>query len=172
MSRVIIAAILTAPIYALVLTPVERLKCTMQKSTTAEYKKGVFDCASKVVQKEGVSGLWRGYSVTVMTRVIGSPAYFVVYDLVKAKLGDQSKEVASWKLMASGAAAGTAFFTVNYPVDCVKSRVQSMNISVKRAIFGYSLKSLYRGFLPCIIRAPFANGVAFLGFEKTVNVLS
>jgi solute carrier family 25 (mitochondrial carnitine/acylcarnitine transporter), member 20/29 len=184
MHCVVAAAVMTAPFYCAVLTPVELLKCKMQNDVPGgRYSGGVFASARAVVAQSGVAGLFRGYWVTVSTRVVGSPAYFVTYDLMKRWLrvgerrdGGDDDDRLSWfgdssRMLASGGVAGTAFFAACFPLDTIKSRVQTSKMSVRDAIFSGGLRSLYRGMLPCLLRAPLANGVAFFGFERTIAAL-
>jgi solute carrier family 25 carnitine/acylcarnitine transporter 20/29 len=48
--------------------------------------RGPVDLIVKTLRKDGIRGLYRGYGATVLTRLIGSPFYFVSYDLTKRSL--------------------------------------------------------------------------------------
>eukprot|EP00043_Microstomoeca_roanoka_P018569 m.200367 g.200367 ORF g.200367 m.200367 type:complete len:224 (+) comp16854_c3_seq1:199-870(+) len=85
--QVLATAWMTAPVYAAFVTPVELIKCRLQvqSSHRAALYKGPFDVIGKIVRSEGFFGLFIGYKVTVMTRLVGSPFYFVSYDFLKKK---------------------------------------------------------------------------------------
>lgn len=67
----------------LVLVPSDLIKCKMQVDRCKNGKKGVytgsFDCFMKVQQKEGIIGLFRGFTVTSCREVPSFAIYFFVY---------------------------------------------------------------------------------------------
>jgi len=73
--------------------------------------------------------------------------------------------------MAAGATAGVAMWLPVFPVDTVKSRLQSMpgNPTIGGVISGLykagGVKAFFPGFAPAIARAVPANAATFLGVE-------
>ena len=68
--------------------------------------------------------------------------------------------------LVAGGLAGVAFWTAIYPLDAVKSRVQSYSVPVLLAFKSLKEeKALYRGLGPCLIRAFPATAAHFVAFE-------
>ena len=70
-----------------------------------------------------------------------------------------------------------------YPVDVIKSRLQTQNPwapdryrgiadCAARLYAGEGLRAFFRGFTPCLLRSVPANAVTFLVFEKVKAALS
>ena len=129
--EVVAAALMTAPVYCAVLAPTELVKARLQFQTAGSEQvyRGPADVIRKVVTEAGVRGLWQGYGVTVLTRIVGAPCYFVVYDVLSKRFkGDDQERVPQWKVLVAGGLAGVAFWTGNFPgmLDCFSSK-QSPN---------------------------------------------
>ena len=81
------------------------------------------------------------------------------------------------KTMTAGAAGGVIFWTLTYPVDVVKSRVQVYNQGggiINMLIFiarkeGFG--ALYNGLTPTIVRTIPATAVLFLTYEYTKRTM-
>ena len=72
-------------------------------------------------------------------------------------------------IFISGSIAGCLSWIVTYPIDTVKSRLQSNSCSsIKEAI---RQKNLFLGFGNCIIRAFIVNGIGFSIYEKILKSL-
>lgn len=93
-----------------------------------------------------------------------------------------TQDVPLWALVAAGGLGGIACWTVVYPVDIIKSKlqVQSAKLPEYRGILDCGVKlyrsgglaCLYKGIGPCLVRAVPANGVAFLLYEQTAKFLN
>jgi len=83
-----------------------------------------------------------------------------------------------------GAAAGYALWGVIYPLDMIKSRMQTDGFTpatgrkyastldcVRTVWRTEGIGAFTRGLGPTLIRSPFANGATFLGFEMAMRVL-
>jgi solute carrier family 25 carnitine/acylcarnitine transporter 20/29 len=181
LSQVCISSWLSAPFYCLVLCPIEVLKCNLQyQSNTTELR---YNGPLQAARALGTRGLLKGYLPTLGTRMIGSPFYFCSYEATKNLLINEGNvdEKSMTIGLLSGFAAGICFWSANFPVDLIKTRMQlsssksKMNPwQVAREIFGKEggLFGLYRGFLPCILRAGPANAVAFGGYEFGMRCFS
>lgn len=100
--QVILAAELTVPIYCAFLSPVDMVKNRLQiqmNSTTKLYD-GPMDCVKKVLKTEGVKGLFKGFVTTCMMRSIGSPTYFLSYEMCKNMLTKDGEPVSSISAMS------------------------------------------------------------------------
>ena len=98
----------------------------------------------------------RGISMTFLRESIGTSIYFGVYNHLKNKLDFSS--------FNSGGISGVCSWTITYPFDVIKTRLQSNNyIHIKDAI---KIGNLYNGFKFCIIRAYFVNSFTFYFYDK------
>jgi solute carrier family 25 (mitochondrial carnitine/acylcarnitine transporter), member 20/29 len=184
LSQICLATWVAAPGYCLCLCPVDVVKNQLQFQSAGVQRlySGPFDCARSL----GVRGLLQGYLPTLGTRLLGSPAYFCSYEFFKGRLVASGAVEPGARLslgLSAGFGAGICFWCANFPVDLIKTRVQINRAGVGTAgmsplqVAKHILKheggvlGLYRGFLPCVLRAGPANAVAFGGFEMTMKVL-
>lgn len=86
------------------------------------------------------------WGTTVGRDAIGYGAYFPVY----YGLRDQGINT-----LMSGAVSGMISWTVSYPLDTIKTGLQS----------GLKINSLWAGYLPCICRAGVVNAVGWYVYE-------
>eukprot|EP01116_Phalansterium_solitarium_P002188 TRINITY_DN1204_c0_g1_i1.p1 TRINITY_DN1204_c0_g1~~TRINITY_DN1204_c0_g1_i1.p1 ORF type:complete len:331 (-),score=-19.47 TRINITY_DN1204_c0_g1_i1:141-1133(-) len=178
--QTVAAAELTAPIYCLFLCPVDLVKNRLQIQTADPANRlytGPLDCLIKTVRQEGITGIYRGFAATLATRLVGLPVYFGGYETARNWLG-QRGEMSLWKVAVSGSVGGALFWTTVYPIDLVKTRLQtqragerSMLSAAKDIIRQGGLAGFYRGFAPCLLRSFPAYAMMFLGYEWTVHLL-
>lgn len=94
---------------AFVNCPIELLKVRLQvqdPSRPAIYR-NIFDCAIKTVTSEGVFGLYRGITTTILRDIPSMACYFGAYEAAKRLLADPvSKENAPTDLLLAGGIAG------------------------------------------------------------------
>ena len=73
-------------------------------------------------------------------------------------------------IFLSGSIAGCLSWIFTYPIDTIKSRIQSNSCStIKEAI---SKKKLFLGFGNCITRAFIVNGIGFYIYEEVLNKIN
>jgi solute carrier family 25 carnitine/acylcarnitine transporter 20/29 len=107
----------------------------------------------------------------------GSAAYFATYEYVKRSLtpkdadGNVTGDLSLPAVITAGGAAGVAMWIPVFPVDTIKSRLQSAE---GRPTIGGTISGVYRnggikaffpGFGPALARAVPANAATFLGVE-------
>ena len=170
---------------AIVNTPVELLKCTMQvehlKPVAERQYAGVVDVARQMVRKEGFGSLYAGFSATVLREGPGTAAWFVTYNaLVRAMLkeGQSRADLPAHKLVAAGGFGGMAYWALLYPVDVVKTKMQlcpqhrrlGFARAFGRAYAAGGVGGLYAGLGVTLIRAFPSNGVIFLVYENATRV--
>ena len=172
--QVVISSQITAPFYVSLVVPIEqiKIKLQLQKDGASRLYKGPLDCAVKIVRSDGVLGLWRGFVPTLGMRLAGLPAYFGGYEFSKQMLVKPGEQATSLELLLSGGIAGIAFWSVIFPLDTLKTKMQS-NSNHKGSFFSSvtgvwkseGAAGFYKGFLPCILRAFPANAFCFLAVE-------
>ncbi|EKF30783.1 mitochondrial carrier protein, putative [Trypanosoma cruzi marinkellei] len=131
------------------LTPLELVKCHLQVANMLpagqrEYH-GVTDCTVKILRRGGVTALYKGGVAMLAREVPGTAAYCGTYDKVKeflTPLGGSTAELSPWRLMFAGGCSGVAFWTVFFPADVVKTRMQ-VDPVFSQWSFGKALRVLY-----------------------------
>ena len=177
MWRVAVAAQMTAPICVAVLTPMEVVKVQLQVQPVGEGRlfTGPVDCAVKLIKKDGLKTLIRGYWPTVGSRLVGLPFYFLGYEAVRKYLSEGHEKPPEYVQPVAGACAGISFWTTCYPFDFTKTKVQATGrtaVDVVTTTFtNEGVKGLYRGFMPCMLRAVPANASVWFGMDKTIKAM-
>src|SRR5277367_2508531 len=165
--------------------PFERVKVLLQiqgqkplaPGEKPKYSGGV-DVVRQLYKEGGVRSVFRGSAATRARDGPGSAAYFATYEYIKRRMtpidpatGKPSGDLSLTAITCAGAAAGVAMWVTIYPVDTVKSRLQSMDgkptISgiIKSVYAKGGIKAFFPGFGPAIARAVPANAATFLGVE-------
>jgi len=169
-------------------TPIELVKARLQIQSGANKQySGLFDCGSKIFKAEGLRGLNRGFVATLWRDVPGSGAYFATYELVKRSFipeGGSAADLKSWQLLLAGGSAGVANWLTVFPIDVVKSVIQTdMNNTyaaghrgmlqcAKSIVANNGIAGLFRGIGPALLRSFPANAACFLAVEKTMQLLN
>jgi len=168
----------------LITAPFERVKVLLQIQGQKELKPGEkpkynggVDVVRQLYKEGGIRSVFRGSAMTLARDGPGSAAYFAVYEYVKRSLspkdanGNATGELSLSAVMAAGGAAGVAMWIPVFPVDTIKSRIQTAegNPTIRGVISSLyrngGIKSFFPGFGPALARAVPANAATFLGVE-------
>lgn len=165
--------------------PFERVKVILQvqgqkqlaPGEKPKYNGGV-DVVRQLYREGGFRSVFRGSAATLARDGPGSAAYFAAYEYIKRSMtpidpvtGKPSGQLSLTAITCAGAAAGVAMWIPVFPVDTVKSRLQTAEGNVT---IGGVVRELYRkggfkaffpGFGPALTRAVPANAATFLGVE-------
>lgn len=165
--------------------PFERVKVILQvqgqkqlaPGEKPKYNGGV-DVVRQLYKTGGVRSVFRGSAATLARDGPGSAAYFAAYEYIKRKLtprdpvmGEASGKLSLLAVTAAGASAGVAMWIPVFPIDTVKSRLQTSegNVTISGVVKGLYKSGGYRaffpGFGPALARAVPANAATFLGVE-------
>lgn len=174
-----------------VTAPMERVKVLLQiqgSKTLAPGEKpqyaGSMDCAKQLYREGGIRSVYRGTFMTLARDGPGSAAYFATYETVKRYLTPKDPvtglpgTLSLTAVMTAGAAAGVAMWIPVFPVDTIKSRVQSLpgrpTVSgvVKGLYANGGIKAFFPGIGPAMARAVPANAATFLGVELAQQAMS
>lgn len=129
-------------VYGTFLSPVEYLKIKDQTMST-NARLGTLSC--------------------VLREIPGTSIYFGAYSYCRNHNID---------IFLSGSIAGCLSWLLIYPLDVIKSQVQSGNsINIRNSIkfLMQNNKYLYNGIFLCLARGFISNGVAFYTYEKTLS---
>ncbi|TFK74289.1 mitochondrial carrier [Pluteus cervinus] len=170
--------------------PVEHIRIRLQtQSNTNPTYRGPLDAVKKIYSAHGIAGIYKGQAVTLLRESTGYGVYFLTYEkLVQREMaakGVRRDQISPTNSVLYGAAAGYALWFVIYPIDMIKSRMQtdgftaatgrkySSTLDCVRTVWRTEgLNAFTRGLTPTLIRSPFANGATFLGFEMASRLLN
>lgn len=160
----------------LITAPFERVKVLLQiqgqnpppPGQKPKYSGGI-DVVRQLYKEGGIRSVFRGSAMTLARDGPGSAAYFAAYEYIKRRLtpkdanGNPTGELSLPAVLTAGGAAGVAMWIPVFPVDTVKSRMQS---ATGRPTIGGTISSIYAnggfkaffpGFGPALARAVPAN---------------
>ncbi|KAF2173600.1 hypothetical protein M409DRAFT_35301 [Zasmidium cellare ATCC 36951] len=183
-GQVSFAGFFSAIPMTLITAPFERVKIILQiqgqkqlaPGEKPKYAGGV-DVVRQLYKEGGIRSVYKGSFMTLARDGPGSAAYFATYEIVKRRLTPKDPETGKpgqlslTAIMTAGGAAGVAMWTAVFPVDTVKSRLQSAegNQSIMgciRELYGKGgFKAFFPGVGPAMARAVPANAATFLGVE-------
>lgn len=167
----------------------------------------------KVVREGGFNGLFRGLNVTLLREIPGTMIWFVAYELALRcfkQPGHSRNEVSLWGIFSAGAIrwhlclwlipSGATYWSLIYPIDTVKSIMQTdpkyssqiqqgksrlastskylvrlvrSNVSLFNWFYrSLGLKGLYSGLGFTMFRAIPTNAILFLSYEYSARLFS
>ncbi|XP_022080115.1 graves disease carrier protein-like isoform X2 [Acanthaster planci] len=147
--------------------PLDRVKILLQAHHQYYNHLGVWSSLAKVVEHEGVRGLYRGNGAMMVRTFPYGAIQFVTYDWFKKKTKQK---------LLSGSLAGVIAVLFTYPLDMVRARLayQVQGECLYRGILHTcrsiwheegQLRALYRGVGPTLLgMVPYA-GAAFYSYE-------
>lgn len=179
------AGFLSAIPMTAITAPFERVKIILQvqgQKPRAPGEKpkynGGLDVVRQLYRDGGLRSVFRGSTATLARDGPGSAAYFAAYEYIKRSMNPKDKvtglptgELSLTAITCAGAAAGVAMWIPVFPVDTVKSRLQTAegNVTlagVVRELYAKGgFKAFFPGFGPALTRAVPANAATFLGVE-------
>lgn len=182
-AQVSAAGFFSAIPMTIITAPFERVKIILQiqgqkqlaPGEKPRYSGGV-DVVRQLMREGGIRSVYKGSIMTLARDGPGSAAYFATYETIKRRLTPKDEFGKPGKLsltavMAAGGAAGVAMWIPVFPVDTIKSRLQSAegNLGIMgtiRQIYGSGgLRAFFPGMGPAMARAVPANAATFLGVE-------
>ncbi|XP_021945495.1 mitochondrial basic amino acids transporter [Folsomia candida] len=169
------AGSVSGAVQSFIASPMELVKTRMQvnesqatPSTSSPNKApSSMEVLRSIYQKEGglIRGVFKGWGVTVAREIPGFGTYFATYEALTTR----SQEVGTFGMMMAGGLAGVMSWIVTFPIDVVKTRLQS-DVSGKYSGAIDCLKKTYqaegysafsRGLVSTVIRAFPTNAATF-----------
>lgn len=174
--------------------PTELIKCRAQISTPATSSWTIF---KQILRTDGVKGLYHGGIVTALRDSIGYGFYFWTYELAHRYWPAAAADTASGrretsKVLLCGGIAGIATWASVFPLDVIKSRLQTQQYptsalayrgiaSRKRSGAWHVAKDTYReggirpffrGLSVCSVRAFLVNAIQWAVYEWIMSEMS
>jgi len=169
----------------LIRVPTEVIKTRTQTSSYGAAHASSLAAAKLVLQNEGLSGFYRGFSITIMREIPFTSFQFPLYEFLKLKLSQKlnRKLLYAHEAAVCGSIAGGAAAALTTPLDVLKTRVMLDLRDAKteklsslytrfRTIYGIEgAHALFAGVVPRTLWIS-AGGAVFLGvYEWTVHGL-
>ncbi|KAI8384546.1 mitochondrial carrier domain-containing protein [Radiomyces spectabilis] len=168
--------------------PVEHIRTRLQVQTGTGYK-GPIDCIKQIYRSHGLAGIYKGQGITMAREFQGYGAYFFAYEWLVKKSMERAgitkrSELPTWQVCTFGAAAGYAMWFTVYPLDAIKSKLQTDGFDkatrkyssaldcARKTLAVEGMGGFFRGIGPCLLRAAPVNAATFVGFEMAMRVLS
>lgn len=175
------AGLVNSPVTA----PVEQLRILSQASTKST---SLQETVRAIWRQQGTRGLYRGLGVTVVRECQAYGVWFMSYEwllqtVVKQRGYKGRDDVTTPELLLCGAAAGNALWLSSYPLDVIKSNVQSDRFGKDSRFGGLAAKAareiwatagvrgFWKGLGPCLVRAVPCSAGTFAAVETALRVL-
>ncbi|KAJ2008600.1 mitochondrial ornithine carrier protein [Coemansia thaxteri] len=188
---------LSGTICAFVISPVELVKCKLQVENVQGYAgaanpgavkfKGPLSVVAHLLKTQGIVGMYKGIAPTVARETLGVGFWFGAYELVCRQLVRASQssstplhskaDLGPASIILAGGCAGIAYNLTSYPIDVVKSYIQTADVrspaserpgiaGTIRIIYGRGgVPAFYRGLGITLLRAFPANAAMFMTYE-------
>lgn len=187
-SQTCVAGAITGALVTFVVVPVEQIKARLQvqySSKETQIYSGPIDCSRKLIKNNGILGLYKGFTSTVLTRInafgyFGGQEYAKQYFVKRS--GNVDYKLNSLEQFICGGVAGVCYWTTAFPFDVVKNRMMSQpDITPRKYPTVWScvkhiyqvdgIKGFGRGFVPCAMRTLPANGITWLTLAWVTDIL-
>lgn len=171
----------------IVASPIEQLRIIAQteKTTSGKPPPGVVTLFKDVFSKHGWKGIYRGAGVTFLREAQGYGCWFLAFEFllkqVCTKTQTERRDLPTWQLLACGALAGQVLWLSCYPLDVIKSQVQSDSFAqpkykgawdaLNKTVAQYGVRGLFKGLSPTLLRAIPASAGTFAAVEMTMRLL-
>jgi len=165
-----------------VVCPMETVKVRLiHDQSTAKKYKGLMHGITTIVREEGIGGIYKGITATILKQGSNQGIRFLVYNQVKLYLqgGDYKKELPWYNSLLAGAVAGAASVIGNNPIDVVKSRMQGLEAKKYKNSADCFVKvykeggvlAFYKGVMPRFMRVVADVALVMTMYEQIIKAL-
>ncbi|XP_024134505.1 calcium-binding mitochondrial carrier protein SCaMC-1 isoform X1 [Oryzias melastigma] len=159
--------------------PMEVMKTRLTLRKTGQYS-GMFDCAKKILKKEGVKAFYKGYIPNILGIIPYAGIDLAVYESLKNLwLSNYAKDTANpgvLVLLGCGTMSSTCGQLASYPLALIRTRMQAaaslegseqlpMGSMVKQILAKDGFFGLYRGILPNFMKVIPAVSISYVVYE-------
>ena len=104
--------------------------------------------------------IYKGLHITCLRESLGSGIYFSLYNFMK----NSEYIKGDINILLSGGIAGSFSWLFTYPIDVIKTRIQSEKF--KYFYQSYANGNLFQGLKVCLFRSFIVNSIGFFIYEK------
>lgn len=150
---------------------------------------GPLDCVRQLSAHGGVlRGVYRGQAVTVLREAQAYGVWFLAFEWMMnadaARNRAARADVPSWKVALYGGLAGEALWLASYPLDVVKSKMQTDGLTPQDARYrsmrdcfaqtwrAEGARGFWKGIAPTLLRAMPVSACTFATVEATMRFIS
>ncbi|XP_030471810.1 nicotinamide adenine dinucleotide transporter 1, chloroplastic-like [Syzygium oleosum] len=162
--------------------PLDVIKTRLQVHGVPTGHKGsiIITSLQNIIKQEGVKGLYRGLSPTILALLPNWAVYFTVYEKLKGLVhshDDNGNQVSTGANIIAAAGAGVATALTTNPLWVVKTRLQTQGMrpdvvpyasvpsALRRIAREEGLRGLYSGILPSLVGISHV-AIQFPAYEK------
>nr|CAH8870684.1 unnamed protein product [Trichobilharzia regenti] len=166
--------------------PLDVARARMAVTTSSRYS-SLFHAIQTIYTEEGIYALYRGFSPALLGIIPYAGTAFFTFETLKEKrldrqmhlTGVRPKKLRPVENLCCGAVAGILGQTASYPLDIVRRRMQTANITghpeytesvYKTLRFVYRdeglIHGLYKGLSVNWIKGPIASGISFTVYHQ------
>mmetsp|Transcript_1023 Transcript_1023/g.1223 ORF Transcript_1023/g.1223 Transcript_1023/m.1223 type:complete len:294 (+) Transcript_1023:77-958(+) len=179
-----VAGIVNTPVTA----PVEQLRILSQSSTKSG-SNSLLSTVKKIYAERGfTNGIYRGFTITLLRETQAYGVWFLAYEslinYIQSSRGYKSRnDISTVELLTAGALAGNALWLSSYPIDVIKSNIQSdkfgaesrfngsMSLTAKHIFKTNGWLGFWKGLAPCLIRAVPCSAGTFASVELALRLM-
>ncbi|KIY99685.1 hypothetical protein MNEG_8279 [Monoraphidium neglectum] len=148
----------------------------------------VWECVRAAVQENGVRGPFQGLGATILRNTPANSVYLGTFEVLKRaaaqRLDTAPEKLPAWVVLSAAGLGGVCYWGVIFPVDCVKSAMQTDSLAKAQRRFPDmvttakllwqegGVRRFYKGFTPCIIRAAPANAAMLYTVDRVTTALT
>ncbi|KAJ2611241.1 mitochondrial ornithine carrier protein [Coemansia sp. RSA 1365] len=207
LPQLFLSGALSGVICAFILSPVELVKCKLQVENVQGYSaqpnastanasaarfSGPLSVVVHLVKTQGIAGLYKGILPTIARESLGVACWFGTYELICQQLlkiqnaADSSvrhdkENLGPGSIILAGGFAGISYNFSSYPIDVVKSFIQTDDVraseksstgkrlsivdTVRKIYARGGIRAFYRGLGITLLRAFPANAGMFMTYE-------
>mmetsp|Transcript_35625 Transcript_35625/g.72895 ORF Transcript_35625/g.72895 Transcript_35625/m.72895 type:complete len:365 (-) Transcript_35625:41-1135(-) len=203
LTKSLVCGSFAGAVQCLIICPMEHIKCRLQVQhgvgAADHLYRGPLDAVDKIVESHGIRGLFRGWCSTCWREIPAFGLYFATYDGIKERVNKLFEENGrqansdeeyiphhshTWAASAfAGGVSGAFTWAIIYPIDVIKSRVQTAPLDCPRSditmwnvgrkiVKDHGWRYMFRGLGVTLTRAFPVNGIIFPVYEFTLMKLT
>eukprot|EP00162_Nutomonas_longa_P022890 comp6253_c0_seq1/m.6017 comp6253_c0_seq1/g.6017 ORF comp6253_c0_seq1/g.6017 comp6253_c0_seq1/m.6017 type:complete len:178 (+) comp6253_c0_seq1:1-534(+) len=163
----------------LIVTPLETMKVKMMES-----QKGMLSGIAHIISTDGIGGIYKGVTATVLKQASNQGIRFFSYNeikdvMLKYRGYPGKKDLDNSESLVAGMLAGTASVIGNNPVDVVKTRMQGTEAKnytstwdcTMKIVRNEGLAAFYKGTWARLARVVPGQGIIFMSYEAVKRLL-
>lgn len=172
-----------------VLTPIELVKCKFQvenlknlsnNGSNSNSNANISQITREILRNNGLKGLYKGHSATLLRECGGSMAWFGNYEFIINYFanGEKNFKPSILQLMIAGAGAGIGYHCTLFPADTIKSILQtndSKNLtftSIAKHIYKTKgILGFYSGIGITLFKSIPTSSMMFIAYEKMKELI-
>ncbi|KAH0841340.1 hypothetical protein AYO21_04935 [Fonsecaea monophora] len=169
--------------------PVEHIRTRLQTQPHGANRlyAGPWDCIRQIAGTAGARGLFRGQNTAILREFQAYGLYFATFEAcvrtIAAAKETKRNELPTWIVASCGALSGIAFWVGSYPLDTVKTKLQSDGFGQHRRYknaWGATVetwksggsRAFFRGLGPTLLRTMLSSGGTFAMVENVKRLLA